>query len=134
MLCRLAPQALTGAAWVGSCSVVQCVGRLIDQPLCCAAADADVWGEDMVMAPTATCNSVSPCFHGCLAFLHGISHHSLLPHIPSIRLSAFYSSPCSGSTPQSLNSSCQPLHIREDQRSCHGYLLLWQGLSNSHPL
>ena len=62
LLCRLAPQALKGAPWVGSCSVVQCVGRLIGQPLCCSAADADVSGEDTVMAPTATCDSaVSPC-------------------------------------------------------------------------
>ena len=35
----------------------------------------------------------------------GISHHSLLLHIPSIRLSAVYSSPCPVIAPQSLNSS-----------------------------
>ena len=44
----------------------------------------------------------------------GISHHSLLPHIPSIRLSAINSSPCPGIAPQSLNSSSQPLHLPGD--------------------
>ena len=50
----------------------------------------------------------------------GISHHILLPHIPSIRLSAVNSSPRPGIAPQSLNSSSQPLrHL--------GYVWLWQG-------
>ena len=40
----------------------------------------------------------------------GISHYSLLPHIPSIRLSTVNSSPCPGIAPQSLNSSTQPLY------------------------
>ena len=40
-----------------------------------------------------------------------ISHHSLLPHIPSIHLSALNSSPCPGIAPQSLNSSFQLLHL-----------------------
>ena len=44
----------------------------------------------------------------------GISHHSLLPHIPSICLSAINSSPCPGIAPQSLNSSSQPLHLPGD--------------------
>jgi len=37
----------------------------------------------------------------------GISHHHLLPHIPSIRLSIVNSSPSLGVAPQSLNSSSQ---------------------------
>ena len=50
----------------------------------------------------------------------GISHHSLLPHIPSIRLSAINRSPHPGFSPQSLNSSSQPLrHL--------GYVWLQQG-------
>ena len=50
----------------------------------------------------------------------GISRHSLLPHIPSICLSAVNSSPCPGIAPQSLNSSSQPL--------CHlGYVWQQQG-------
>ena len=49
-----------------------------------------------------------------------ISHHSLLPHIPSISLSAVNSSPRPGIAPQSLNSSFQPL--------CHlGYVWQQQG-------
>ena len=43
----------------------------------------------------------------------GISHHDLLPHILSICLSAVNSSPCPGITPQSLNSSSQPLCLPE---------------------
>ena len=35
----------------------------------------------------------------------GISHHNLLPHIPSISLSTANSSPQPGTAPQSLNSS-----------------------------
>ena len=53
--------------------------------------------KTMVKAPPSTCDSaVSPCFHGCLAFLIGISYHSLLPHIPSIFLSAVNSGPHPG--------------------------------------
>ena len=44
-LCRLAHQSLKGAPWVGSCSVVQCVRRLMGQPFYCSAADAGMWGE-----------------------------------------------------------------------------------------
>ena len=37
LLCRSAHQALKGAPWVGSYSVVQCLSRLVGQPLCSAA-------------------------------------------------------------------------------------------------
>ena len=50
----------------------------------------------------------------------GISHHDLLPHIPSIRLSGVNSSPRPGIVPQSLNSSSQPLCLPGDQHSCLG--------------
>ena len=44
------------------------------QPLCCWAADAGVWGERGYgdgSTPYARLSfQVSPCFHGCLAFLH----------------------------------------------------------------
>ena len=84
--------------------------------------------EAMVMAPPPTCDSaVSPCFHGCLAFSTGISHHSLLPDIPSICLSLVNSSPHPRIAPQSLNSSSQLLHPL-------GYLWLRQGLSDSHSI
>ena len=72
LLCSLAHQSLKGAPWVGSYSVVQCIRCLMGQPLCCSAANAG-YGERkaIVMAPPATRDSaVSPCFHGCLAFLH----------------------------------------------------------------
>ena len=61
------------------------------------------------MAPTLMHDSaVSSCFLGCLAFLHRLSHHNLLPHIPSISLSTVNSSPCPRIAPQSLNSSSNP--------------------------
>ena len=44
----------------------------------------------------------------------GISHHNLLPHIPSIRLSTVNSSPHPGIAPQSLNSSSQLLCLLGD--------------------
>ena len=66
--------------------------------------------EAMVMAPpTMHDSAVSPCFNGCPAFSTGISHHSLLPHIPSIRLSTINRRPHPGIAPQSLNYSSQPM-------------------------
>ena len=72
LLCSLAHQSLKGAPWVGSYSVVQCIRCLMGQPLYCSAVDAGLGGrEAMVMAPPPTHDSAgSPCFHGCLAFLH----------------------------------------------------------------
>ena len=72
LLCRSVRQALKGAPWVGSYSVVQCVRCLMGLPsivqlpmLVCRKRDT------MVMAPPLTRDSaVSPCFHGCPAFLH----------------------------------------------------------------
>ena len=91
LLCRLANQALKGAHWVGSYSVVQFFRRLMGQPLYCSAASADVWGkrEATVMAPPPTRDSaVLPCFHSCLAFLHWHfppQSHPLHPLNPSLR-------------------------------------------------
>ena len=45
LLCRLVHQALKGAPWVESYSVVQGVRRLMGQSLCCSASDAGMWGE-----------------------------------------------------------------------------------------
>ena len=45
LLCSSGHQSLKGAPWVGSCSVVQCVRRLMGQPFYCSAADAGMWGE-----------------------------------------------------------------------------------------
>ena len=50
----------------------------------------------------------------------GISHHSLLPHIPLIRLSTVNSSPRPGTAPQSPNSSSQPLHPLRDLSPSRG--------------
>ena len=72
LLCKSAHQALTGAPWVGSCSVVQCIRCLMGQLLYCSAADVGLWGERGYgdgSTPTRD-SAVSPCFHGCLAFLH----------------------------------------------------------------
>ena len=82
----------------------------------------------MVMAPHPTYDSAgSPCFHGCPLSSTGISHHSLLPHIPSIHLSTVNRSHHPGIAAQSLNSSSQPLLPL-------GYVLLLQGLSDSHSI
>ena len=45
LLCRLACQALKGAPWVGSYSVVQCARRLMGLPLYCSSADGGVWTD-----------------------------------------------------------------------------------------
>ena len=50
-----------------------------------------------------------------------IFHHNLLPHIPSIHLSAVNSSLCPGIAPQSINSSSQPLCLPGDLHPCPGY-------------
>ena len=58
---------------MGYYSIVQCTRHLMGQPLYCSASDAGAWREReaMVMASPSTCDSaVSPCFYGCLAFLH----------------------------------------------------------------
>ena len=69
LLCRSARQSLKGAPWVKSCSVVQCVRCLMGQPLYCSAANASMLGGEMAPPPMGD-SEVSPCFHGCLAFLH----------------------------------------------------------------
>ena len=45
LLCSLKHQALQGAPWVGSYAAVQCLRRLMGQPVCCSAADAGKWEE-----------------------------------------------------------------------------------------
>ena len=120
LLCCLAHQSLKGAPWAGSHSVVQCLRHLMGEFLYCSAANAGMCGEReaMVLGPPPTHDSaVSPCFHGCPAFLPGISAHNLLPHIHLISLSAVNSSPRPGISPQSLNSSSQQLCLSGEQRS-----------------
>ena len=66
LLCRSVQQALKGAPWVGSYSVVQCIRHLMGQPLYCSAADSGMWRErGYGDGSTPTCDSaVLPCFHG----------------------------------------------------------------------
>ena len=86
----------------------------------------------MLMAPPSTCDSaVLPSMAAQLSSM-SISHHSLLPHIPSI--SPVNSSPHPGIAPQSLNSSSQLLCLLEDLRPYLGYVWLQQGLSDSHSI
>ena len=73
LLCRSVCQALKGAHWVGSYCVVQCLCHAFDGPASHVQLPMLRCGEReaMAMAPSPTCDSaVSPCFHGCLAFLH----------------------------------------------------------------
>ena len=137
--CRSAHQSPKGAPWLGSCSVIQCVRHVMGQPLYCSAADAGVCGEReaMVMAPPPMRDSaVSPCFHGCLAFLHRHFPPQSPPSHPldPICLSTVNSSPSPGTAPQSLKSSSKLLHLPGDLCPCQGYVWLWQGLSDSHSI
>ena len=50
----------------------------------------------------------------------GISHHNLLPHIPSFNLSTVNSNPSPGIAPQSLNPISQPLHLPGALHPCLG--------------
>ena len=136
LLCRSSHQSLKGAPWLESYSVVQCVRRLMGQPLYCSAANAGVWGErGLVMAPPPR---VTQQYHlaSMAAWLSstGISHHNLLPHIPSIHVSTVNSSPCPRIAPQSLNSSSQLLCLPGDLHPCLGYVWLLQGLCDSHSI
>ena len=45
LLCISMHQALKGAPWVGSYSVVKCIRLLMGQPLYCSAANACMLGE-----------------------------------------------------------------------------------------
>ena len=89
------------------------------QPLCGSAADTGCvgrerlwWWHDSV---------VSPCFHGCLAFLH---QHFPSQSPPSHLLGLSFcsqSSPCPGIAPQSLHSSFQLLCFLGELCPCPGY-------------
>ena len=55
----------------------------------------------------------------------GVSHHSLLPHLPLVHLSIVNISPCLGIAPQTLSSGSQLLHLLEYLRPCPEYI--WHG-------
>ena len=70
----------------------------------------------MVMAPPPMGDSaVSPCFHGCLTFLHRHFHQNLLPHIPSVHVPAHLAPPGSPQAKQLRHLHAQ-LSLRQ---SCH---------------
>ena len=94
-----------GAPWLGPCSVVQYIGRLMGLPLSCSAANAGMWGERD---------------YGDGSTRHArLSSFTLLPWLPAFPPQAFpttassLTSPLSvspqptqpGTAPQSLNSS-----------------------------
>ena len=133
---RSAHQALKGAGWVGSCSVVQSVRRLMVSLY--SAAGAGVWRErGMVMVPPHTWDYGVGQYRlasmaACLSSSH--PHHDLLPRIPSLGLSAVNRSPHLGIAPQSLNSSSQSPPLPGDLHFCLAYVWLQQGLSDSHSI
>ena len=72
--------------------------------------------EAMVKAPpTMHDSAVSLASVAAWLSSTGISHHDMLPHVHSIRLSAVNGSPHPGIAPQSLNSSSQLLPLPGDQ-------------------
>ena len=137
LLSKSVHQSLKRASWMGSYSVAQC-NQAFDRPAsllfscqCWHGVRERLWGWLHPLHMTQ-----QYCLASMAAQLSsiGISHHSLLRHIPSICLSAVKSSPCSGIAPQSLNSISQPLCLPGDWRPCPGYVWLWQGLSDSHTI
>ena len=107
LLCNFVHQSLKGAPWVGSCSVVQCVRHLMGQPLYCSVADAGVWEERGYGDGSTPHMTQQYRLASMASWLSstGISHHSLLFHIPLIHLSTANSSPHPGIAQQSINSS-----------------------------
>ena len=137
LFCRSVLQAPKGAPWVGSYSVVQCLGCLMSQTFYCSAAHAGMRGERGCGdgATPYSDSAVLPCFHGCLAFLH--SHFSPLspPSLPlHLSLSPVNSSSYPRVAPQSLNSRSQLLCLLGYLCPCPEYLWLQQGLSDSHSM
>ena len=104
-----------------SYSLVQCIRRLMGQPVYCSAADAGAWrergyGDGSTLYAWLSRIALLPWLPGFPP--QAISHHNLYPHIPSSSLSAVSSSPCAGIAPQSLNSSSQLLSLPGDPPSC----------------
>ena len=138
LLCRsVSTQALKGAPRVGPCSVVQCVRHLMGQPLYCSAASAVCVDAERLWWWLHTLR-VTQQYHlaSMAARLSstGISHHSLLPHIPLICFSTANRSPPPRIAPQPLNSTSHPLHLPGDLRPCPGCVWLQQRLSDSHSI
>ena len=129
LLCRLAHQALKGARWVGSYSVVQCV-RHLDGPAS-LLFNSICWrvGRERgcVMAPPPTRDSaVSPCFHGCRLSSSGISHQSPPSH-------PLHPSLCRQQQPLPEDCSTVP-KFQFPATVPSGVCMQWQGLSDSHSI
>ena len=79
------------------------------ETLYCSAADAGVWGERLWwwLHPLHLTQQNHLASMAAWLSSTGISHYSLLPHIPSICLSTVNSSLHPGIAPQSLKSSSQ---------------------------
>ena len=88
-------------------TLVQCIRRLMGQPLYWSAADAGMWGERLWgrLHPLHMTQQYRLASMAAWLSSTGISHHNFLSHIPSVRLSAVNSSPLPGIAQQSLNSS-----------------------------
>ena len=105
--------------------------RLTGQPLYCSVANASVWQAGGMGLGKRLWLWLHPLhmtrqyrLASMAAWLSStvISHHSLLPHIPLLRLSTIHSSSHPGIAPQSLNFSSQLLHLLGDLRPCPGYV------------
>ena len=131
LLCRLACQALKGAPWVRSYSVVQCVRRLMGQPLYSSAVDAGMlgergYGDGSTLYMWLSSIALLPWLP---VFPPQAFPTTISSHIPPVVLSMVNSSPRHRIPPQSLNSSSQLLPLPGNPHSCLGYVWLWQGLS-----
>ena len=117
---------LKGHPWVGSYSVVQCIRHLMGQALCCSAPDNGEWGERGYGSSSTLCVAQQYHLASMADWLSstGISLHNLLRHNPLIRLSTVNSSPYPGISPQSLNSSSQPLPLLGQLHPCPWYVWL----------
>ena len=124
-----------GKKWIISYCVVQCIRCLMCHPLYCSAADG-MWGERLWwwLHPLHMIQQYPLASMAAGLSSTGISHHNLLPHIPSICFSTVNSNSCPEIAPWSLNSSSQLLHLPGDLHPCPGYLWLQQGLSDSHSI
>ena len=136
LLCSSAHQSLKGAPWVALLCSATCLGfdgpaSLLFSCQCWPVGWERLWGW---LQPLRVTQHYRLASMAAWRSSTGISHHSLLPHIPWICLSAANRSPHPGIAPRSLNSSSQPLHILGEQHSCPGHLRLQQGLSNSHSI
>ena len=136
LLCRLACQALKGAPWVRSYSVVQCVRRLMGQPLYSSAVDAGMlgergYGDGSTLYMWLSSIALLPWLP---VFPPQAFPTTISSHIPPVVLSMVNSSPRHRIPPQSLNSSSQLLCLLGDLHPCLGYVWVRQGLSDSHSI